>query len=114
MKTILIALLSIVSSAALASTPTDSKVLQVLNSNPLFRAALEVGSGFGDCSTKVLSPATGSTGRFVAQIFCTSSVGGYDQLDTRVMGHFEHGERESILFIDSIELHDIVSTATPE
>lgn len=102
------------SAAAHASTPSNSKVLQVLGADPLFRAALEVGSGFGECSKKLLSQPTGTNGRFVAQIFCTSPVGGYDQLDTRVKGHFERGERGPILFIDSIELHDIVSTATPE
>lgn len=114
MKTMLFALLFIAPSAAHASTPTNSKVLQALDANPLFRAALEVGSGFGECSTKVLSPATGTTGRFVAQIFCTSPVGSYDQLDSRIKGHFERGERGPILFIDSIKLQDIVSTATPE
>jgi|GEM_PF-5031760 len=110
----LIAAILSFSTAAQASTPSDSKVLQALSVDPLFQAAMKVGSGFGECSTKLLAPASGTTGRFAAQIFCTSHVGGYDQLDTRVKGHFERGENGPILFIDSIKLQDIVSTATPE
>ncbi len=99
--------------SAIASNSTGfgaDETLIVLQQSPMVQAALHEGSGFGECSVKLVSLPTGKRQSFNAEIDCVPVLPSFDGYKVFVSAHVEKSTNGFIPIMDKMVFKIIEST----